>query len=261
MRALLRHCATGWIQGERAGENRGLNMFHRNGPTLFELLRQALSSTDAGYDLLAPKFEFTPFRTPDLVLEAAAATITRPVSRILDLCCGTGAGMRAFRSVCTGQIVGVDRSAGMLAEARRSLAKGTGAPFATVQGDALSLPFRPSFEVVTCFGAFGHILEPDEPRLVVQIARALRPGGRFIFVTSDEPPRLHPGRLAAEAFNAAMRLRNVLIKPQFVMYYLTFLLPRARALLEAQGFTVDAPENLLPPPFRGLRLVTATLGR
>jgi ubiquinone/menaquinone biosynthesis C-methylase UbiE len=234
-------------------------VFHRKGPTFLELLKQALSSTDAGYDLLAPKFEFTPFRTPDVLLEAAASTITAPVGRILDLCCGTGAGMRAFRSRCTKQIVGIDRSAGMLAEARRHLAPDPGTAFATVQGDALALPFRSSFDVVTCFGAFGHILEPDEPRLVAQIARALRPGGRFIFITSDALPLLHPGRLAAEGFNAAMRLRNLLIKPQFVMYYLTFLLPRARALLEAEGFRVETAENLLPPPFGGLRLVLATL--
>jgi ubiquinone/menaquinone biosynthesis C-methylase UbiE len=180
-------------------------MFHRKGPTFFELLRQALSSTDAGYDLLAPKFEFTPFRTPDVLLDAAAATITQPVGRVLDLCCGTGAGMRAFRPRCLGQIVGIDRSAGMLAEARRQLAQGQGAPFATVQGDALSLPFLAAFDVVTCFGAFGHILERDEPKLVAQVARALRPGGRFIFATTDAFPLFHPARLMAEGFNAVMR--------------------------------------------------------
>ena len=39
-------------------------MFHPQGPTFWELARQALSSTQRGYDLLAPKFDFTPFRTP-----------------------------------------------------------------------------------------------------------------------------------------------------------------------------------------------------
>lgn len=236
-------------------------MFHRKGPTLIELLRQALSSTDAGYDQIAPKFDFTPFRTPDVLLEAAAATITQPVGRILDLCCGTGAAMRIFRPRCTDQIVGVDRSTGMLAEARRQLEASPGTPFGVVQGDALAVPFRPAFDVVTCFGAFGHILEPDEPRFVAQIARALRPNGRFLFITSDPLPFFHPGRLAAEGFNAAMRLRNALIDPPFIMYYLTFLLPRARALLEAEGFKVETPENLLPPPFHGLRMVIATLTR
>jgi hypothetical protein len=56
-----------------------------------------------------------------------------------------------------------------------------------------------------------------------------------------------------------MRLRNALLEPQFIMYYLTFLLPRARALLEAEGFTVETPA--LPEQFRGVRLVVATLKR
>ena len=43
-------------------------MFHREGPSVLELTIQWLSSTQRGYDLLAPKFDYTPFRTPDSVL-------------------------------------------------------------------------------------------------------------------------------------------------------------------------------------------------
>jgi hypothetical protein len=45
-------------------------MFHPQGPTFFELARQALSSTERGYDLLAEKFDYTPFRTDDIFLRA-----------------------------------------------------------------------------------------------------------------------------------------------------------------------------------------------
>ena len=55
-------------------------MFHPQGPTFFELASQALSSTRQGYDLLAPKFDFTPFRTPDLILECVAPLISQPES-------------------------------------------------------------------------------------------------------------------------------------------------------------------------------------
>ena len=47
-------------------------MFHPDGPTFWELARQALSSTTRGYDLLAPKFDVTPFRTPDVILRKSA---------------------------------------------------------------------------------------------------------------------------------------------------------------------------------------------
>jgi ubiquinone/menaquinone biosynthesis C-methylase UbiE len=233
-------------------------MFHRDGPTLFELIRQGLSSTDAGYDQLAPKFDLTPFRTPDLLLEASAKYVGGPVERALDLCCGTGAGMQAFRASCTRAMVGVDRSAGMLAEAQRRLKARAGAPFVLARGDALALPFTQCFDLVTCFGAFGHILERDEPHLVEEVARVLKPRGRFVFITGDAPPLWHPGRLMAMGFNAAMHVRNALIDPPFVMYYLTFLLPRAQRLLSSAGFTVDAPRGVLPAPFHRLRLVVAT---
>jgi hypothetical protein len=55
-----------------------------------------------------------------------------------------------------------------------------------------------------------------------------------------------------------MRVRNLLIAPPFIMYYLTFLLPQARILLEACGLQVE--ERLLTNerPWSGFRLVIAT---
>src|SRR5262249_24045516 len=143
--------------------------------SFFELVRQGLSSTDHGYDLLAPKFDLTPFRTPDAVL-AAAARLLGPIGRLLDLCCGTGAAMRAFRPQVRELAVGIDRSAGMLAQAKAALAAQPGAPCALLRGDALALPLAARFDGVVSFGAFGHIVEADEPRLVDQVFGALRPG-------------------------------------------------------------------------------------
>ncbi|MGF1468459.1 MAG: class I SAM-dependent methyltransferase [Sandaracinaceae bacterium] len=234
-------------------------MFHPDGPTFWELAEQALSSTERGYDLLAPKFDRTPFRTPDALLEAVVGEIDGPVDRALDVCCGTGAAMRWLRPRCRAAVVGVDRSRGMLEEAARRLVHAPGdAAVRLVRADALDLPFEGAFDLVTCFGAFGHILERDEPRFVDRIARALVPGGRFVFVTSRRPPPLHPLRLAAAGFNLAMRVRNALIDPPFVMYYLTFLLPEVRALLEARGFLVEVRSGRFAPPVERAELVVAT---
>jgi SAM-dependent methyltransferase len=236
-------------------------MFHRNGPTFRELAVQALSSVERGYDLLAPKFDYTPFRTPDPVVKAALALVgpAGSVGSALDVCCGTGAAMRFLRPLARERVTGFDLSQGMLDEAARRLADAPGtARLEFVRGDALELPFQAEFDLVTSFGAFGHILEEDEPRLVRGIARALRPGGRFVFVTSHPPSKLKPGFWVAKGFNAAMRVRNALWKPPFVMYYLTFLVPRARALLEAEGFTVEVRDGVLPEPFTPLSTVIAT---
>lgn len=236
-------------------------MFHRKGPTFLELAQQALSSVERGYDLLAPKFEYTPFRTPDPVLKTAMAQMGPPgsVDRALDLCCGTGAALRFLKPLCRQEVVGVDLSQGMLDEARRLLADAPGsAKLTLIQGNVLELAYEAEFDVVTSFGAFGHILEEDEPRLVQVIARALRPGGHFVFVTGHPPSMLNPGYWLAKGFNAAMRVRNALWKPPFVMYYLTFLVPRARELLEAQGLGVEVRNGLMPPPFTPYSVVVAT---
>lgn len=236
-------------------------MFHRNGPTFRELAVQALSSVERGYDLLAPKFDYTPFRTPDAVVKAAIAQVGPPgsIGSALDVCCGTGAAMRYLRPLARERVTGFDLSQGMLDEARLRLADAPGsARLEFVRGNALELPFQAEFDVVTSFGAFGHILEEDEPRLVQGIARALRPGGRFVFVTSHPPSKLKPGFWLAKGFNAAMRVRNAFWRPPFVMYYLTFLVPRARALLEAEGFTVEVRDGILPEPFTPLSTVIAT---
>ena len=247
--------------GRRGGSN-AVAMFHPRGPSFVELVIQALSSVERGYDLLAPKFELTPYRTPDALVRAAARAIGAPrsVGSALDLCCGTGAAMRALRPLCRDRVVGVDISQGMLDEARRRLADAPGdAAVELVRGDALELPFRGDFDVATCFGAFGHVLEADEPRLVRSVASALRPGGRFVFVTIDRPSPWRIRYWQARGFNAAMRVRNAVWRPPFVMYYLTFLLPRAKALLESAGFRVEVHRGLLPAPYERHVLVVATL--
>lgn len=232
-------------------------MFHPEGPTLRELAVQALSSTERGYDLLAPKFDHTPFRTPGAVLDAVAAFLAplAPFGSGLDLCCGTGAGMLMLRPLCRDRVVGLDFSRGMLETGRRRAGPDAGLDW--VRADALDVPFGPAFDVVVSFGAFGHFLERDQPRLVAQAAGLLRPGGRFVFVTAHRPPPWSAHYWLARGFNAAMHVRNLLVAPPFVMYYLTFLLPEARALLEREGLAVEVRPLAASGPLAPLRLVSA----
>lgn len=248
------------------------NMFHAQGPSLLELARQALSSTDRGYDLLAPKFDYTPFRTPEAVLERTFSTLIAAYGeevlvgkRALDVCCGTGAVFQALLRYQPAACVGIDRSAGMLQQARENLEAaypGASQSLTLLRGDALALPFDEhacvgSFDLVTCFGAFGHVVPRDEPRLLREVYKALRPGGRFVFATTGPAPLLAPNRWLGTAFNLTMRLRNALWKPEFVMYYFTFLLPRATQLLREAGFAVRIFRGAYDPPFRRLVLVEA----
>ncbi|MGD3108845.1 class I SAM-dependent methyltransferase [Streptomyces sp. YGL11-2] len=219
-------------------------MFAPQGPTIRELAVQALSSVERGYDLLAPKFDHTPFRTPDAVLRPVARALGElgPFGSGLDLCCGTGAGMGVLRQVCAERVTGVDISAGMLAVGRSrswGTEAATGPRIGWVRADARSLPFGPTFDLVVSFGAFGHFLPRERPELFAQVHSVLRPGGRFVF------PIVAPARPGSPlywmllGFDAAMRVRNALWRPSFVMYYRAFRLADVRAELAAAGFGVE----------------------
>jgi SAM-dependent methyltransferase len=236
-------------------------MFHPQGPTFGELARQALSSTQRGYDLLAPKFDFTPFRTPDSILAAAAAEIGEPgcVGDGLDIGCGTGAATRMLRPLCRRRVVGIDFSRGMLDVARQHIPEMPGsAPVELIQADCLDMPFREEFDLAVSFGAIGHLRPCEQPVLVDQVARALRPGGRFVFASSYLPRRISLSYWMSRTFNAAMHVRNWLVHPPFIMFYLTFLVPDAKRLLVERGFAVEVRERIFAPPFQSACLVLAT---
>ncbi|MER8230793.1 class I SAM-dependent methyltransferase [Streptomyces sp. NPDC094049] len=214
-------------------------MFTPQGPSLRELAVQALSSVEHGYDLLAEKFDATPFRTSDRVLSAVADALEPlgPFGTGLDVCCGTGAGLDVLRSVCAGRITGVDFSTGMLDRARLAH------PAATlVRADALALPFAPAFDLAVSFGAFGHFLPDAQRTLFAQVHASLRPGGTFAFPL-PAPPRVGSRPYwTLWAFDTAMRLRNTVRRPRFVMYYRTFRLADVLTRLGETGFEV----TLLP---------------
>lgn len=214
-------------------------MFSPEGPSLRELAVQALSSVERGYDLLAPKFDHTPFRTPDSVLDSVARALARtgPFDSGLDLCCGTGAGVGVLARVCRKSVTGVDFSAGMLDVARERDVAGPRVHW--VRADARALPFGPAFDLVVSFGAFGHFLPGELPGLFGQVRSVLRPGGCFAFPVVA-PPR--PGSLGywmLLGFDAVMRVRNAVWRPPFVMYYRAFRLGDVRRELERAGFRVE----------------------
>jgi ubiquinone/menaquinone biosynthesis C-methylase UbiE len=233
-------------------------MFSPQGPSVRELATQALSSVEGGYDLLAPKFDRTPFRTPDIMLDATVGVLRPlgPFGRGLDVCCGTGAGLQVLRSLCQGPVIGVDFSTGMLAQARRAH------PDARwVRADVRALPFAGAFDLAVSFGALGHFLPSERPGLFAAVYHALRPGGVFAFPIGAPMPVTSRWYWALLGFDLAMRVRNAVWRPPFVMYYRTWPLPAVRDDLTASGFTVTTvPLTALGRPEDGsarYRLVLA----
>lgn len=96
----------------------------------------------------------------------------RPGERILDVGCGTGH-LTAQIAQAGAQVVGIDHSADMIAEARRRY------PELTFEiADARALAYAGCFDAIFSNAALHWILEAEA--VVEGIARALRPGGRFV---------------------------------------------------------------------------------
>ncbi|MBI2891389.1 MAG: methyltransferase domain-containing protein [Nitrospirae bacterium] len=99
--------------------------------------------------------------------------------RVLDLACGSGIYSRRFaREVGPGWVVGLDLSRAMLRYAvKRSRAEGLD-NLVLIRGNAMELPFEAGyFDLVNCCGAL-HLF-PDPDRVMAEIHRVLKPGGRF----------------------------------------------------------------------------------
>jgi demethylmenaquinone methyltransferase/2-methoxy-6-polyprenyl-1,4-benzoquinol methylase len=98
-------------------------------------------------------------------------------SRVLDLCSGTGDQAVALRRRRF-EVVAADFCLPMLALARAKLGRDPGRPPATLQADALVLPFADhSFAGATV--SFGLRNVADLDRALAELARVVRPGGEL----------------------------------------------------------------------------------
>jgi SAM-dependent methyltransferase len=193
-------------------------------PTFFELAQQALSSTVAGYDLLAPKFESTDYATPLPWIQACLSWVEDkyPIrdnsdSRGADLACGTGRGCRVLRQFCE-TVDGFDFSDGMLREAQR-LSKDTSG-LHWLKDDLATISLEPdSYDRIVTFGAWGHILPDFRQRLLQQIVGALKPGGVFVTLTADDAKPWQRRYWFTLLFDLAIRIRNHIWFQEFHMYY------------------------------------------
>lgn len=101
-----------------------------------------------------------------------------PGMEVLDLACGHG--RIANRLAARGcRVTGLDVTPVFLDRARRDAAA-RGVAVEYVEGDMRSLPWEGRFDrVLNWFTAYGYFDDEDNRRVLAEVARALRPGGRF----------------------------------------------------------------------------------
>ncbi|MBE7465306.1 MAG: class I SAM-dependent methyltransferase [Planctomycetes bacterium] len=143
-----------------------------------------MSERRVDYDAIAARYDRHrgwDERMPGLLLELAASGAGAPEAAILELGCGTGNLTRNLERLWRGPVVALDRSRGMLAQARGKLERAR-----LLRSDAAALPFG-----TACFaGAVGsfflHYLDASaRARLFAALRAALVPGGGVAFLTTD----------------------------------------------------------------------------
>jgi SAM-dependent methyltransferase len=129
---------------------------------------------------------------PSLAREDArvALELLRPAlgagGTLADLGCGYGRHLAALAQLGQRRLVGVDRSALLLAEARRSLL-----PAVLVRADLRALPLQTaSLDAAACFYSSMFLgTEDDAAAALREARRALKPSG-LLLITTDNPLRL-----------------------------------------------------------------------
>jgi SAM-dependent methyltransferase len=98
--------------------------------------------------------------------------------RVLEVGCGSAPCSRWLRAA-GGRPVGLDLSGGMLARAAR-LNRSSDLPVPLVQADAAGLPFADGSFDLACSAFGGLPFVADAGAVLAEVARVLRPGGRFV---------------------------------------------------------------------------------
>lgn len=221
-------------------------MILKSKPTFFELLKQSLQDVEGGYDLLAPKFDQSPYITPEVILIPFFRKLQEEKGAFdtgVDICSGTGAASVHLASLCQRHFTALDLSQEMLNKCSMKLQRlDTSIQIDLIKANALDMPFHNQFDVAVSFGAFGHILKKDEIRFIQQVHKILKPGGCFYFITTSKFPWWSLSLWKQRIFNLIIGIRNLLISPKFIMYYLTFRLPAVKQKLETNGFMVKVSD-------------------
>ncbi len=159
-----------------------------------------------------------------------AAQRRGPQSRVLDLGCGRGGIVERLGHV--GHWIGVDPDRRSLITHRRpTLSRG--------QAMAERLPFRAAaFDLAVCSWVMEHAAQPGA--LFTEVARILRPGGRFILLT---PNLRHPIPRLSRLLARLKRLQHHVVpylynrdrRDTFPVYYLANTLERLDDLADHAG--------------------------
>jgi demethylmenaquinone methyltransferase/2-methoxy-6-polyprenyl-1,4-benzoquinol methylase len=139
----------------------------------------------AQYDRVAPWYRtLSPLFliNPALRRRAVAALALRPGAAVLEVGVGSGRNLPYLLGAVgpSGAVVGVDLSAGMLAEARKLVTKRGAANVDLIEADASTVVLDREFDAVLFSLSYSVIPEAVRPAALARAWDRLRPGGRLV---------------------------------------------------------------------------------
>jgi len=193
------------------------------------LVRKMFGDIASRYDFLNNLLSFG--LDPSWQAFAAAKCCPDSSGLVLDLATGTGNMARDItHKLRPIQVVGLDFSPEMLAQARQKLNKHPSEPIELVLGDALNLPFpRGTFDSVTIGYALRNVTNLEH--LFKEMVRVLKASGRAVLLELTRP-------------------HSPLFR-RFYSLYLCQIIPRVGSLISGnQAAYTYLPESILkfPPP-------------
>ncbi|MGD9146426.1 MAG: class I SAM-dependent methyltransferase [Anaerolineae bacterium] len=146
-----------------------------------------MSNRQVNYDRIAPSYNrrYASGGQQGVAITLRELARALGAGRILEVGCGTGHWLARLEAV-SGQLYGLDLSAGMLAQAQQQEES-----LALVRGRAGQIPFPDaSIDLLCCVNAIHHFQQ--QSGFVAEARRVLRPGGTLAVIGMD--PRAHRHR-------------------------------------------------------------------
>lgn len=139
----------------------------------------------AQYDRVAPWYRaLSPLFliNPAMRRKAVTALALRPGDTVLEVGVGSGRNLPYLLDAVgpTGAVVGVDLSAGMLAEARKLLTRRGATNVDLIEADASTVELDRQFDAVLFSLSYSVIPAPKRPAALARAWGSLRPGGRLV---------------------------------------------------------------------------------
>jgi ubiquinone/menaquinone biosynthesis C-methylase UbiE len=152
--------------------------------------RQPLEKVVSRYDRVARWYRFgewTILLAPGFRRRAVAHIGLKPGERVVEIGCGTGRNLALLRDAVgsEGRVIGVDASAGMLAEAQKVVSRHSWQNVTLMHKDAAKLTLDEPVDAV--YFSLSYSVLPERAPALDRAWEAVRPGGRLVIMDAGIP--------------------------------------------------------------------------